>query len=81
MKLKQIEQIEGYRFTLTFENGEVIKTDLKDFIGSIVIENELHTTRIDHDWGCLEFNQGAADIEPITLYRYACEANHHQQAA
>ncbi|QPK62710.1 DUF2442 domain-containing protein [Methylomonas sp. LL1] len=81
MKLKQIEQIEGYRFTLTFESGEVIQTDLKDLISSFVAEDALQTARIDPDWACLEFNQGFADIEPKTLYRYACEASHHQQAA
>lgn len=81
MKLKQIEHIEGYRFILTFENGEIIQADLKTLISSFVAEDALHSARIDPDWGCLEFNQGAADIEPKTLYRYACEANHHQQAA
>ncbi|WP_426992877.1 DUF2442 domain-containing protein [Methylomonas sp. CM2] len=81
MKLKQIEQIEGYRFTLTFENGEIIQADLKALIGSSVAEDALHTARIDPDWGCLEFNRGAADIEPKTLYRYAREASHQQQAA
>jgi hypothetical protein len=81
MKLKQIEHIEAYRFILTFENGEIIQADLKGLIGSFIAEDALHTVRIDPEWGCLEFNQGAADIEPKTLYRYAREPNHHQQAA
>ena len=81
MKLKQIEQIEGYRFILTFENGEIIQADLKGLIGSFIAEDALHTARIDPEWGCLEFNQGVADIEPKSLYRYARERNHQQQAA
>lgn len=80
MKLKQIEHIEGYRFILTFENGEIIQADLKELIGSFVAEDAVHTARIDPDWGCLEFNQGAVDIESKTLYRYVCEVSHQQAA-
>ena len=31
----------------------------------------LNTAQLNKDWGCLEFNDGAVDIEPKTLYRYA----------
>ncbi|MCQ8103461.1 DUF2442 domain-containing protein [Methylomonas sp. SURF-2] len=80
MKLKQIEHIEAYRFILTFENGEIIQADLKGLIGSFIAEDALQTARIDPDWGCLEFNQGAADIEPKTLYRFVCEACQQEAA-
>jgi hypothetical protein len=49
-------------------------------IGSFITEDALHTARIDPDWGCLEFNHGAADIEPKTLYRFVCEACQQEAA-
>ena len=71
MKLKDFQQRDGYRFVLTFENGEVRQADLTDLIGDHVEPEALATARVDPDWGCLEFKGGMVDIEPKTLYRYA----------
>ena len=71
MKLASIEHQRAYRFVLTFQNGEVMESDLRDLIGQHVSEQALSTGRIDPDWGCLEFLGGQVDIEPRTLYRYA----------
>jgi hypothetical protein len=73
MKLKNFEHREGYRFVLTFENGETMEADLKELIGSHVNPEALDTARIDPEWGCLEFKDGMVDIEPKTLYRCAGE--------
>ncbi len=35
-----------------------------------LIDSELQTARINKEWGCLEFKDGAVDIEPVTLYKY-----------
>lgn len=72
MKLRDIEQRDGYRFRLVFENGEAWEADLKDLIGQHVPVEALPTARIDPDWGCLEFLDGRADVEPKTLYRFVC---------
>ncbi|BBL70288.1 DUF2442 domain-containing protein [Methylogaea oryzae] len=71
MKLKRFEHREGYRFLLTFENGESTEVDLQKLIGAHVTPDGVHTARIDPEWGCLEFNCGAVDIEPKTLYHFA----------
>jgi hypothetical protein len=71
MKLASIEHQRAYRFVLTFQNGEVMESDLRDLVGQHVSEQALSTSRIDPDWGCLEFLDGQVDIEPRTLYRYA----------
>jgi hypothetical protein len=71
MKLKNFEHREGYRFVLTFENGEIMEADLKELIGNYVNPEALDTARIDQEWGCLEFKGGMVDIEPKTLYRCA----------
>jgi hypothetical protein len=73
MKLKHFEHYEGYRFLLTFDNGEIKEVDLIDLIGSDVSVDELNTARIDPEWGCLEFNEGKVDIEPKTVYRFATD--------
>ena len=80
MKLKHFEQLTAYTFKLTFENGEIKQTDLKDLIGSHVSLEELDTARLNTDWGCLEFNNGMADIEPKTLYAYASACDCKQAA-
>jgi len=79
MKLKHIEQRKGYLFGLTFANGEFIETDLAPLIAGHVALTELTSARIDQDWGCLEFKNGAVDIEPSTLYQWAESHNlqHH----
>ena len=80
MKLRQIEQREGYRFRLIFENGEVWEADLQGLIGQHVPEAVLPSARIDPDWGCLEFLEPLADVEPKTLYRFVC-SQHNRLAA
>lgn len=80
MKLKHFEHYDGYRFLLTFENGEVKEADLIDLIGHYVSVDALSTARIDPEWGCLEFNGGRVDIEPKTLYRFATD-NHYKEVA
>lgn len=71
MKLQNVTQQEGYKFRLTFENGEIKDVDLQNLIGSHVELEALNTAQIDTEWGCLEFKNGCVDIEPKTLYRYA----------
>ena len=80
MKLKHFEQLDAYCFVLTFANGEIKQADLKGLIGDHVTVDELKTARIDPDWGCLEFNNGMVDIEPKTLYAFACSENSRKAA-
>ena len=71
MKLIEFKHLKGYVFILTFENGETKETDLTSLLAKHVDETNLSTAQLNKDWGCLEFNGGAVDIEPKTLYRYA----------
>ncbi len=71
MKLIESKQIKEYNFLLKFQNGEVKEIDLKDLIGKYVSTENLHTSKVNSEWGCLEFLSGAVDIEPKTLYKYA----------
>lgn len=71
MKLKKIQQQNGYVFLLTFENGKTQKTDLTELISNYVNLDDLKTARINPEWKCLEFKDGMVDIEPKTLYQYA----------
>ncbi|QSA99295.1 DUF2442 domain-containing protein [Methylococcus sp. EFPC2] len=80
MKLKHFERHDGYRFLLVFENGESKEIDLEKLIGQFVQPSDVNTARIDAEWGCLEFMEGAVDIEPKTLYSFATD-EHHQVAA
>jgi len=80
MKLKHFEHCDGYRFLLTFDNGEVKEADLADLIGQHISPDALNTARIDPEWGCLEFNGGRVDIEPKTLYRFATDNNYKELA-
>ena len=73
MKLVNLRHQKGYIFTLTFANGEIKETDLKELIEKHVNLDGLNTARINQEWGCLEFNDGGVDIEPKTLYRYAAQ--------
>jgi hypothetical protein len=79
MKLKQFEHRGNYVFALTFNNGVFMETDLSPLIESHVDVSETNSARIDPDWGCLEFKDGAVDIEPKTLYLWAESHNlcHH----
>ncbi len=70
MKLKNFKN-SGFNFLLFFANGEMINVDLHPLIGEHVSEEALNSARIDCEWGCLEFCNGVADIDPKTLYRYA----------
>ncbi len=71
MKLKQFQYLEGYSFELAFENGQTFTVNLQDLIGQYVSPDQVKTAKIDPEWGCLEFNDGKADIEPKTLYQFA----------
>ena len=73
MKLERFQLIQGYRFNLTFDNGQTFDVDLKNLIHRYVSVEDLSTARIDSEWGCLEFHDGKVDIEPKTLYRYVIE--------
>nr|VFJ69454.1 MAG: Protein of unknown function (DUF2442) [Candidatus Kentron sp. FM]VFJ71303.1 MAG: Protein of unknown function (DUF2442) [Candidatus Kentron sp. FM]VFK18551.1 MAG: Protein of unknown function (DUF2442) [Candidatus Kentron sp. FM] len=73
MKLQSFQNT-GFKFSLLFVDGKTIQADLQPLIGAHISEEDLVSARIDPDWGCLEFCDGAVDIEPVTLYRYA--ANH-----
>jgi len=74
MKLSRFEHLDGYTFELVFENGQISKVNLQDLISQYVSLDEAKTARIDPEWGCLEFNDGAADIEPKTLYQFAMKS-------
>jgi len=71
MKLSRFEHLDGYRFELVFENGQIFKLNLQDLIAQYVSLDKVETARIDPEWGCLEFDDGKADIEPQTLYQFA----------
>jgi hypothetical protein len=79
MKLNKVEHRGSYVFALTFNNDELIETDLSSLIEHHVAVSEVNSARIDPDWGCLEFKNGAVDIEPKTLYQWAESHNlcHH----
>jgi len=71
MKLIQFSRQRDYIFNLTFTNGTSIETDLAPLLAPHVAQTDLATGRIDPEWGCLEFKDGAVDIEPKTLYQWA----------
>ncbi len=77
MKLVEFKHLKGYFFILTFENGETKETDLTSLLAKHVDETNLSTAQLNKDWGCLEFNGGAVDIEPKTLYRYATKEDNN----
>ena len=72
MKLAKITHKTNYIFILYFENGESKESDLQALIGKHVAIKDIHTAQVNTEWGCLEFNEGMVDIEPKTLYCYAC---------
>ena len=81
MKLIKFTHQAGYQFTLFFENGENKASNLKELIGKHVSIEQIKTAQINPEWGCLEFNEGKVDIEPKTLYKYACHINNLSEAA
>ena len=80
MKLERFQHFDGYSFELVFENGQTLKVNLQELIGQYVSLDEVKTARIDPEWGCLEFNDGKADIEPKTLYQFAIKTAIQQAA-
>lgn len=80
MKLSQFAQQHDYIFSLNFADGTHLETDLALLISAHVSPQELNTARIDPEWGCLEFNNGAIDTAPKTLHHWALTHNlcHHQ---
>ena len=70
MKLQDYKIIEGYIFSLTFEDGTTKIIDLSSLIQAKVSKSEVSTAKIDKEWGCLEFKDGLIDIEPNTLYNF-----------
>jgi hypothetical protein len=70
MKLKSFERLDNYFFYFTFENGEMGEVSLEELVSSHVGLDELNTAFINKEWGCLEFKNGAVDIEPKTLYKF-----------
>ena len=71
MRLIIFEHLEGYRFKLEFVNGEIKTVDLTDLIAKYVGREDLSSACIDPEWGCLQFKNRNADIEPKTLYKFA----------
>ncbi len=71
MKLKDYKIVDGYIFSLTFEDDMTKIIDLSSLIQSKVSKSEVSTAKIDKEWGCLEFKDGTIDIEPKTLYNFA----------
>ncbi len=71
MKLKEFEYRGNYLFALTFDEGRYLEADLSPLIAKYVNLSEVNSARIDPEWGCLEFKNGAVDIEPKTLYQWA----------
>ena len=71
MILTKFDQRHEYVFGLTFANGAVMETDLAPLISQQVSISDQDSARIDPEFGCLEFNNGAVDIEPKTLYHWA----------
>ncbi len=75
MKLSKFINQKGYIFILFFENGECKEIDLQGLIEKYVSPEEIKTAQINPQWGYLEFDQGKVDIEPKTLYKFACNIN------
>jgi hypothetical protein len=75
MKLKNFQQKKDYEFVFVFENGEQKQSDIKDLVAKYLSKDELQTARVNAEWGCLEFKDGAVDIEPNTLYKYCKVSN------
>jgi hypothetical protein len=70
MKLVEFSYLESHCFQLSFEDGSVLEADLSELLRKHLPLNQIHSARIDPDWGCLEFNEGRVDITPQTLLRF-----------
>lgn len=70
MKIKDFKNINGFEFVFVFENGEERTSDIKELVAKHLNEDELQTAKLNKEWGCIEFKDGAVDIEPKTLYKY-----------
>ena len=80
MRLLKFEHLEGYRFKLEFVNGEIKAVDLAELIAKHVGVEDLSPACIDPEWGCLQFKNGNADIEPKTIYKFTA-SNSFERAA
>jgi len=78
MKLKTFEQKHDYEFVFVFENGERKQANIEELVAKYLKLDELDTAMINDEWGCLEFKDGAVDIEPNTLYKY-CDIHNKSQ--
>lgn len=78
MKLKAFEQKQGFEFMFIFENGEQKYSDIEELVAQYLKQDDLQTATINNEWGCLEFKDGAVDIEPNTLYKY-CEIHNQSK--
>ncbi len=74
MKLKEAQNISGYKFLFVFENGEQKEANIEPLISKYVSKEETNTAHVDEEWGCLEFKNGSVDIEPKTLYTFVKSA-------
>jgi hypothetical protein len=74
MRLQGFQNI-GFQFLLVFTNDQAMVVNLSPLIDEHVAEAGLDSAKIDVEWGCLEFCNGAVDIDPTTLYRYASSHN------
>ena len=70
MKLKEAQNISGYKFLFVFENGEQKEANIESLISKYVSKEEINTAHVNQEWGCLEFKNGSVDIEPKTLYTF-----------
>ena len=59
----------------SFQFSLVIAVNLRALINKHIAENDLDSAKMDAEWGCLEFCDGAVDIDPAILYAYA--QHHH----
>ncbi len=75
MKLKTFRQKNGFEFVFEFENGERKEADIEQLVSKYLQPNELKSAKLNGEWGCLEFKDGAVDIEPRTLYKYCSTYN------
>ena len=78
MKLKSFQKKHDYEFVFVFENGERKQANIEELVAKYLKLDELDTAIINDEWGCLEFKDGAVDIEPKTLYKY-CDTHNISQ--
>lgn len=72
-KLVSARHLEHYLFFLEFSGGKRLGCDLSPLLAAHLKESDLDSMKVDPDWGCLEFLDGQVDIDPRTLFRWACD--------